>query len=126
MKIRRGDFTRWMVMGILGLVGSGAAVQAFAKDYIVKFKNADEARLAAASEMFQGASVKEFHEPGALLRLDLGNLSSQDEATRVAELMAQADVEYVVENVPMYAFSTPNDPKFAEQWALSKVEASVA
>jgi len=40
--------------------------------------------------------------------------------------MARPDVEYVVENAKVHALGVPNDPQYAQQWSLAKVNAAAA
>jgi thermitase len=111
-----------VTLGAAGLV----AGQALGADYIVKFRTVDEAKAASSQKSLEGARVTDSHEAGSLVKVDLGQKSRAAEARALAALMARPDVEYVVENFKLQMFSAPNDPKYAEQWALPKVRAPEA
>lgn len=93
----------------------------FAKDYIVKYKNSGEKSLRSAYH------VLDTHEKGRLLKISISEKSKEAEAARLAHLMADPNVEYVVENFRVHRFEAPPSAEvLREQWALSKVNAEKA
>lgn len=122
MVIGRGQALLGVVAGLLlGTHGASAA------EYIVKFK--DPAAMVRAShfESFLGATVLDAHKVGGLLKVDLGEQESlQSEAEALSRLMHAPGVQYVVQNFKLNMLGTPDDPRFSEQWALTKIRAQEA
>jgi len=52
------------------------------------------------------------------LRLDIIQVPPNEEAATLRELAQDPNIEYAEQDVPSYGFAVPNDPKFAEQFAL--------
>lgn len=94
---------------------------AFAKDYIVKYRNGGNKSLMSTYR------VLDTHEKGRLLKVAINEKSKESEAARLAELMGNPDVEYVVENFRVHRFDAPPSAEaLREQWALAKVNAERA
>ncbi len=98
-----------------------------AAGYIVKFKQGTAGfQQALYSKSLNGVNVVDQHESGNLVVVDLGKSSKRETAKRLAELMKNPDVQYVVENKKVQAFQMPNDPETAKQWSIAKVRAADA
>jgi thermitase len=104
-----------------------------AGEYIVKLRTSSDVNSYAPTKgatpafiSFENMVVADVHAPGGLLKVESGKATPAEEARQLKELMSRPDVEYVVKNFSLSMLSTPNDPKFAEQWALPKVRAPEA
>lgn len=94
---------------------------AFAKDYIVKYRNGGNKSIMSTYR------VLDAHDKGRLLKVAINEKSKESEAARLAELMGNPDVEYVVENFRVHRFDAPPSAEaLREQWALAKVNAERA
>ncbi len=122
-KIGQGVWGAFLLAAGIGM----ASDYAMAKEYIVKFKS-NEQYQDGARELDAGdfGTVFDQHPEGRLVGIRLENTDSTSEAQQLVKLMQRPDVEYVVENIKIYAFNTPNDPRYSEQWALKKVQAEAA
>ncbi len=93
----------------------------FAKDYVVKYKNNGKESLRSAY------NVLDTHEKGRLVKISISEKSMEAEAARLARLMADPNIEYVVENFRVHRFEAPpSADALREQWALAKVNAEKA
>jgi thermitase len=122
---QRPRHSSWAVaFGALTLL---AAQPLFAAGYIVKFKqNSAGFSQALFSKSISGVTITDNHEPGGLILVDLGKSTKKETARKLAELMKNPDVEYVVENKKVQAFHMPNDPETSKQWSIAKVRAAEA
>jgi len=93
-----------------------------AAEYIVKLKDF------RAETALQGVAIIDSHDSGSLLKVETGKAESRDaEARKLAALMNDPNVEYVVENFKLKAFTAPFDAEaLREQWAITKVNAEAA
>jgi thermitase len=97
------------------------ASPALAKDYVVKYKDGGNKSLMSAYR------VLDSHEKGRLLKISITEKSKEAEAERLARLMRDPNVEYVVENFRLHRFEAPASAEaLREQWALAKVNAERA
>jgi len=108
-----------------------SATQAYAKDYIVKFKSDTSASTAASFAFFEGGEVKDSYARAGLIKVDLGTTESlADEAKTITRLLARPDVEYVVEDFKLHSIGTIGERSgitdAQRQWALDKVNAAGA
>lgn len=102
-----------------------AAQVSSAGEYLVKYKNTNALNKIAAmqTEAF-GLEMKGIHRPGQLATV---NIAKKNEARTLAALFADKNVEYVVPNFTIRAFTTPvNTEALKEQYALAKVNAEAA
>ncbi len=101
------------------------ASQAFAGEYLVKYKSGS----ALKSLSLQSQSKSQFritgqHDVGSLVKIDI---ASKNEARVLASLLDRSDIEYVVPNAKVYAFTTPFQiTQLRDQWAIGKVQAEKA
>jgi thermitase len=111
----------------LGVVTLLAAQPVLANGYIVKFKQGTAGfQQAVFSKSLSGSTIVDKHEPGNLVVVDFGNASKKSAAARLAELMMNPDVQYVVENKKVHTLDMPNDPETSKQWSIAKVRAADA
>lgn len=110
---------------IVVLAGVLTASLANAGEYLVKYKNTKALNAIAAmqTESF-GMQVKGVHTPGQLVKVEI---SKKAEARTIAALYADKNIQYVVPNFKIRAFSAPIDTDaLREQYALKKVNAAQA
>lgn len=96
-----------------------------AGEYLVKYKSTEALNNIAAmqTESFD-LEMRGLHRPGRLARIDI---SKKSEARTLAALRADKNVEYVVPNFVIRAFSAPVDTAaLKEQYSLAKVNAEQA
>lgn len=111
----------------LGLLALLASQPSFAAGYIVKFKEGTAGfHQTLFAKSLNGSSVVDSHETGKLVLLEFGKNTKKETARRLAELLKNPDVEYVVENKKVQAFHMPNDPDTSKQWSIAKVRAAEA
>ena len=111
----------------LSVVALLAAQPVLAAGYIVKLKDGTAAfQQAAFSKSLNGTQIVDKHEAGNWVVVDLGKSSIKETARKIAELMKNPDVQYVVENKKVQAFQMPNDPETSKQWSIAKVRAADA
>jgi thermitase len=119
---------RWVTWLLaLGVLGAGSA--AFGQGYVpnellVKFRPGTPARVQAGVHHAIGAAVR-----GELAALDVEvvTLPTGTDPQQAASVYARDPaVEYAEPNYVSVANSTPNDPSFAQQWGLSKIQAPLA
>lgn len=98
----------------------------WAKEYIVKLKydvnDFDLRSFNTAADPTYKITDVEYNLN--LVKVDLSDGESDRDA--IADLTKYLDAEYVVENVKLHAFYSPNDPRYGDQWSLSKVQAAAA
>lgn len=118
--------TRLRSMGAIAaalLCAQGAS----ASDYIVKVKGGSASFHELASrKSFFGMQIADKHEAGSLLLLNFKKATPTETAQKLAEILSDPAVQYVVENKKVHAFGMPNDPDFSKQWSMAKVRASDA
>lgn len=114
----------WLVLAVaVNLV----SITAFSSEYVIKLKQGTRSfPQALQQKVFLNAPVKDHHEAGHLLLVELGRSSKKRTAERLAEFMRHPEVDYVVENFKLKAFQLPNDPEISKQWSVSKVRAAEA
>lgn len=96
-----------------------------AGEYLVKYKNAQALNnIAFMQTESAGLEVKGLHRPGKLVKVEINKKS---EAKTLAGIYSDKNVEYVVPNFIIRAFSAPIDANaMREQYALTKVNAEQA
>lgn len=102
-----------------------AAQMSVAGEYLVKYKNAQALNTMAAmqTESF-GVQMTGIHRAGQLVKI---SVDSRNEVRALANIRANENVEYVVPNYRLKAFSAPVEPgALKEQYALAKVNAAQA
>ncbi|MCX6116463.1 MAG: S8 family serine peptidase [Proteobacteria bacterium] len=114
-----------------GLALTGATLllsnQAFSSGYIVKVKGDKTAYKAFLSRKATfGGTVEQTHAAGNLVLVDFGKTDTSVKAERIANLLADPMVQYVVENKKVHAFGTTNDPDLSKQWSMEKIRAAEA
>lgn len=102
-----------------------AAQISSAGEYLVKYKNTNAInKLASMQTESFGLEVKDIHRPGQLVKIDIAKKS---EVRTLAAIFSDKNVEYVVPNFVIRAFSAPVDTEaLKEQYALAKVNAEQA
>lgn len=102
-----------------------AAQISLAGEYLVKYKNENALNnMAAMQTESLGVQMTGLHKPGHLVKI---SVSSKSEARALAQIKADKNVEYVVPNYKLTAYSAPLDPQaLKEQYALAKVNAQKA
>jgi thermitase len=118
----------WVAAGAIALATISFAELALAKEYIVKLKDKGTDFVSSAVDfgIATQSDVTDQHADGRLLKISVNLDDRRSEAAALVRLMKNPDVEYVVENVRFHALGTVNDPRYAEQWALAKVNAERA
>lgn len=104
------------------LVGSGAS----AAEYLVKYKNNTGLGtiLETARVHIGTVKVMDRHAPGQFVKVDIAKKS---EVKTLAALVADRNIEWVVPNFRIEAFSAPISAKALKpQWAIAKVQAEKA
>ena len=104
------------------LIGS----QAFAGEYLVKYKNTNGLNFINNMGASKSLSLQVMdHDPVAsLLKV---NIPKNQEPQTLVALLSQAGVEYVVPNFKLRAFSAPvSVAALKTQWAITKVQAEKA
>lgn len=109
------------VLGVLTFVaGSTISLSAFAGEYLVKYRSPFGTMSFNSSRM----QVMDQNSAGQLLKV---NIPSAFKVQAMVDLISNPNVEYVVPNVRLKAFSTPFNPEsLREQWAIKKVQAEAA
>lgn len=104
------------------LIGS----QAFAAEYLVKYKNTGALNMITTMTASKVATIQmtDHNERANLVKVDI---NKKYEAQALASLLSQSGVEYVVPNFKIHAFTAPVDTAaLKEQWANVKVQAEKA
>lgn len=127
MAVRKLSNRRVAWASAFSIVALLAAQPVLAAGYIVKFKQGTAGfQQALFSKNMNGAHVVDNHESGNLVLVDFGKSNKRETAKKLAEIMKNPDVQYVVENKKVQAFHMPNDPETAKQWSIAKVRAADA
>lgn len=112
---------RALLLGAL-LLGS----QAFAAEYLVKYKNTGALNMITTMTATKVSTIQmtDHNERASLVKVDI---NKKFEAQALASLLSQPGVEYVVPNFKIHAFTAPVDAAaLKEQWAIAKVQAEKA
>jgi thermitase len=127
MAVRNHKLRTSMLTSALSALVLLAAQPVLASGYIVKFKEGTAGFTQALfAKNLNGTSVVDSHETGNLVLVEFGKNTKKETARKLAELMKNPDVQYVVENKKVYALHMPNDPDASKQWSIAKVRASEA
>jgi thermitase len=98
--------------------------QAFAKEYLVKYRSNSAFSTLTSLSANHELQVFDTHTRGRLVTVDI---PPQNEASSIAKLLSRSDIEYVVPNFKLSVFSAPLDPlALKSQWAIAKVQAEKA
>lgn len=110
---------------VLLVASLGLSVSANAGEYLVKYKNEKAVNnIVFMQNESNGLSVKSMHKPGKLLKVSINEFQK---VRVLAEILRDKNVEYVVPNFKIKAFSAPVDVlALKEQYALAKVNAPQA
>lgn len=102
-----------------------AAQVSVAGEYLVKYKNEQALNnLAFMQTETIGIQVLGVHQPGQLVKVDIAD---KNKVKALASIYADKNIEYVVPNFKIKAFSAPVDTAaLKEQYALAKVNAEQA
>jgi thermitase len=108
-------------------VAMGLTVTANAAEFLVKYKNEKAVnKIISMQTESSGIEVKGLHRAGKFLKVNFSG-SKASQARAITSLYKDANVEYVVPNFKLYAFSAPVDAKALQtQYALTKVNAEAA
>ncbi len=113
-------------LGLVLTVTMMLSQAAFGAEYLVKFKNQNGFKVSTQTLSVAGERITKTNSTAKLATVNLSNGHQSATAIRLAKLLADPNVEYVVPNFKLHAFDTPNDPEFSKQWSLEKVNAVVA
>ncbi|MFK7873517.1 MAG: S8 family serine peptidase [Oligoflexales bacterium] len=105
------------------VLGIACALPSYGADYIVKYKA--HTQPSSLHGLFAEGEVTGTHTTGRLIQVSLSDDNQQKEL-RLNQLKKSSDIEYIVPNIKMHMFGEPNDPEYANQWALKKINASKA
>ena len=96
-----------------------------AGEFLVKYKNSSALnKMATMQTDAIGLQMKDIHRPG---RLVMVAIDKKNEARAIAALYSDKNVEYVVPNFKIRAYSAPVEAQaLREQYALAKVNAEAA
>ncbi len=103
----------------------GLSLSANAGEFLVKYKNEKAVNnIVFMQNESNGLQVRSMHKPGKLLKVSINEFQK---VRVLAEILRDSNVEYVVPNFKIKAFSTPVDfMGLKEQYALAKVNAPQA
>ncbi len=103
----------------------GLSLSANAGEFLVKYKNEKAVNnIVFMQNESNGLQVRSMHKPGRLLKVSINEFQK---VRVLAEILRDSNVEYVVPNFKIKAFSTPVDfMGLKEQYALAKVNAPQA
>lgn len=103
----------------------GLSLSANAGEFLVKYKNEKAVNnIVFMQNESNGLQVRSMHKPGKLLKVSINEFQK---VRVLAEILRDQNVEYVVPNFKIKAFSTPVDfMGLKEQYALAKVNAPQA
>ena len=110
--------TLGLALSLILAVATANAAPAAVKQYLIKYKNISAVNniVGMQTEAF-GLEMKDIHRPGRLLTV---NIAKGQEARTIAALYADKNVEYVVPNFKIHAFSVPVDATtLREQYAFN-------
>lgn len=97
------------------------ALPTFAAEYLVKYKNNLAVQNFASTK---GMQLMNVHDAGQLMKVDIAEGSK---LAAMVQLLTNPNIEYVVPNGKLYAFTAPVDTAaLKEQWAITKVQAEKA
>ncbi len=110
---------------LISLAFVAVSANASQKQYLVKYKNtASLNQIAAMQTATFGLQMKDIHRPGRFVTVAI---EKANEAKTLAALISDKNVEYVVPNFKIHAYSAPVDTAgLKEQYALTKVNAQQA
>jgi thermitase len=117
------------------LLSLALSFQAFASQYLVKYRN-QQGALAVLSPKIQSGlqmQVLDTHPEGNLI---LVNIPDSKKVHSIVELLSNPDIQYVVPNFKLYSLSSLSAKQLAsmpvqatalqDQWAITKVQAAKA
>lgn len=106
------------------LAAQVAGQYASAGEFLVKYKNANALNNIASMQESAGIEMKSIHQPGQLLKVEI---AKKNEVRALAAIFKDKNVEYVVPNFTIRAYTAPVDPNaLKDQYALAKVNAPAA
>lgn len=117
---------RMKLSALLLLAASlGVTLSANAGEYLVKYKNEKAVNnIVFMQNESTGLQVRSMHKPGKLLKVSINEFAK---VKTLAAILKDSNVEYVVPNFKIKAFSAPVDiAGLKEQYALTKVNAAQA
>jgi thermitase len=127
MKIRNLLGRRGALASAAGVALLLSAQPIMASGYIVKFKEGTNSfKNATSQKSLNGSRITDKHAAGNFVVVNVDSSNKSTAAARLAELMMNPDVQYVVENIKIHAFDMPNDPDTSKQWSIAKVRAADA
>ncbi|WP_413290680.1 S8 family serine peptidase [Bdellovibrio sp. HCB337] len=98
--------------------------QVLAGEYLVKYRSNNAFSTLSALSYNNQIQVLDNHTVGRLVKVDIND---NNEAPILASLLSNPQIEYVVPNFKLHAFSAPMDPvALKNQWANAKVQAEKA
>ncbi len=108
-------------------ISMGLTVSANAAEFLVKYKNEKAVNnIISMQTESSNIEVRGLHKAGKLLKVNLSG-DTKAQARTIASFYSDKNVEYVVPNFKLHAFSTPVDMKALKtQYALTKVNAEAA
>ncbi len=126
MAARRLRTSAWVALAALGAFATSSALaftrqevaQGFRDDLVIAKPRAEFRESTEAAESAEGLSVhRRFSRVGPIRVLRLA--STETARAAIARLRASGRYEYVEPDRLLFAKATPNDPLFAQQWALA-------
>lgn len=114
-----------LTAALLLVASLGVALSANAGEYLVKYKNEQAVNnIVFMQNESTGLQVRSMHKPGKLLKIAV---KDSQKVQVLASILKDQNVEYVVPNFKIKAFSAPTDiAGLKEQYALAKVNAQAA
>ncbi len=114
-----------LTAALLLVASLGVALSANAGEYLVKYKNEQAVNnIVFMQNESTGLQVRSMHKPGKLLKIAV---KDSQKVQVLASILKDQNVEYVVPNFKIKAFSAPTDiTGLKEQYALAKVNAQAA
>lgn len=112
-------------LAMLLVAALGLSLSANAGEYLVKYKNEKAVNnIVFMQNESTGLQVRSMHKPGKLLKIAV---KDSQKVQVLASILKDQNVEYVVPNFKIKAFSAPTDiAGLKEQYALTKVNAQAA
>jgi len=115
---------RFMKSALLLLLAAGVVgttVPSFAAEYLVKYRNQAALQMFSAGRQVQ---VLDVHDKGQLMKVEIAD---NKKVPAMVQLFSDPNIEYVVPNAKLHAFSAPVDmTALKDQWAIAKVQAEKA
>lgn len=97
------------------------ALPTYAAEYLVKYKNNLALQNFSAT---RGMQLMDVHDAGQLMKV---NIAENSKVASMVQLLTNPNIEYVVPNGTLYAFTAPVDTAaLKDQWAIAKVQAEKA